>query len=139
VYSSGLQLIQVRGPFKCSPESVTDDDRFAGEIVEEGYRFVHGNVIIYLTRYLEIPVELQDTEYKGKPKVNPSMPPYESLSPFDSENKWIMTATLQVLTANELEYMQKGTDELMKIKADFEGCFDFQLKDRHIFDTRVKA
>lgn len=78
-------------------------------------------------------------EYKGKPTVNKTIPAFETLSPFDSENKWIMTASLQVLAANDLEHMQKGTDELMKIKTDFEGCFDLQFKDRHIFDTRVKA
>jgi mediator of RNA polymerase II transcription subunit 18 len=113
--------------------------RFHGEIVEEGYRFVHGNVVIYLTRYLDIPAKFQEMEYEGKPKVNRSMPPYESLQPFDSENKWIMTASSQVLSANDLEYMKKGTDELMEVKTDFEGFFDFQSRDRHIFDTRVKT
>jgi mediator of RNA polymerase II transcription subunit 18 len=78
-------------------------------------------------------------EYQGKPTVNKSLPPFESLTPFDAENKWIMTASLQVLAANDLDYMQKGTEALMKIKTDFEGCFDFQIRDRHIFDTRVKA
>lgn len=112
--------------------------RFGGEIVEEGYKFVHGNVEIYVTRYLDIPARYQEMEYEGKPKVNRRMPPYEALVPFDSENKWIMTATLKVMTANDLEYMKQGTDELMKIKADFEGCFDLQIRDRHIFDTRVK-
>jgi mediator of RNA polymerase II transcription subunit 18, fungi type len=122
-----------------SSDAAANYSRFTGEVVEEGYRFVHDYVVIYLTRFLDIPAESQDMEYKGKPKVNKSMPPFETLTPFDSENKWIMTASLQVLAANDLEHMQKGTDELMKIKADFEGCFSFQIKDRHIFDTRVKA
>jgi mediator of RNA polymerase II transcription subunit 18 len=122
-----------------SSDAAANYSRFTGEVVEEGYRFVHDYVVIYLTRFLDIPAESQDMEYKGKPKVNKSMPPFETLTPFDSENKWIMTASLQVLTANDVEHMQKGTDELMKIKTDFEGCFNFQIKDRHIFDTRVKA
>jgi mediator of RNA polymerase II transcription subunit 18 len=113
--------------------------RFVGETVEEGYKFVHGNVEIYLTRYLPLPPEFQDMEYEGKPKVNRTLPPFESLPQFDSENKWIMTASLTVLSANDLEFMKLGTDELMEVKTDFEGCFDFQSRDRHIFDTRVKA
>lgn len=83
--------------------------------------------------------QAQEVDSEGKPAVNKSLPPFESLTPFDSENKWVMTASLQVLAASDLEYMQKGTEALMKIKTDFEGCFDFQIKDRHIFDTRVKA
>jgi len=50
-----------------------------------------------------------------------------------------MTARLHVLAASDLEYMQRGTEELMKIKTDFEGVFDLQNRDRHIFDSRVKA
>lgn len=50
-----------------------------------------------------------------------------------------MTARVHVLSANDQEYVQKGTEELVKVKADFEGVFDLQDRDRHIFDTRVKA
>ena len=120
-------------------EAAANSRRFTGEVIEEGYRFVHDYVSIYVTRYIDVTAELQDVEYKGKPKVNKSMPPFESLSPYDADNKWIMTVSLQVLSASDLENMQKGTEQLMKIKTDFEGLFDLQLRDRHIFDTRVKA
>lgn len=120
-------------------DAATNSGRFAGECIEEGYRFIHEYVVIYITRILTISDESQEVEYKGKPKVNETLPPFENLSPYDAENKWVMTISLQVLAASDLENMQKGTDELMKMKADFEGLFDLQIRDRHIFDTRVKA
>jgi mediator of RNA polymerase II transcription subunit 18 len=117
----------------------TNHSRFTGESIEEGYRFVHEHVVMYITRILRIPEESQEEEYKGKPKINKTLPPFENLSLYDAQNKWVMTISLQVLAASDLENMQKGTEELMKIKADLEGLFDLQIRDRHVFDTRVRA
>lgn len=70
--------------------------------------------------------------------IRSRLPPYESLIPFDAEGKWIFIASAAVFNGNSPEYMQKGIDELMTVKEDFEGCFDLQAMDRHTFDTRVK-
>jgi mediator of RNA polymerase II transcription subunit 18, fungi type len=70
--------------------------------------------------------------------ISSRLPAYESLVPFDSENKWILMANVGVLNGNDPDQMQRGTEELVTIKTEFEGCFDFQALDRHIFDTRVK-
>lgn len=78
-------------------------------------------------------------ESEGKPKVNNIMPPYESLSPFDGNDKWILTAKVDVWSGNDPDQMKRGTEELLDVKADFEGLFDFEVKDRLIFDTRVKS
>jgi len=113
--------------------------RFVNELIEEGFRFVNGNVVIYLTRYLTIPPEAQATEPDGKPKINRSLPPYESLIPFDGDNKWVMMAKLEVSNGNDPELMRRGTEELLAVKADFQELFDLQARDRLIFDTRVRS
>jgi mediator of RNA polymerase II transcription subunit 18 len=113
--------------------------RFVLELIEEGYRFAHGNVVIYLTRFLTIPLSAQEWDSDGRPKVNSSMPPYEVLSPFDDENKWVLMAKVELTNGNDQELVRRGTEELLALKADFEGLFDFQVKDRLIFDTRVRA
>jgi mediator of RNA polymerase II transcription subunit 18 len=76
------------------------------------------------------------------PTIRSRLPAYDTLTPFDSENKWILTASAVVFNGNDPEQMQKGVDELLEAKSDFEGCFDFQtpaVDTRHIFDTRVKS
>ena len=66
------------------------------------------------------------------------LPSFDALVPFDSDNKWILTAHVLVLDGNNPEQMKKGIDELTAVKSDFEGCFDLDKLDRHIFDTRVR-
>ena len=99
---------------------------------------MHGNVVLELTRYLEIPVNLHQAENKVQPKINSRLPAFEALVPFDSENKWVLTARVEVANGNDPEQMQRGIDELVAIKTDFEGCFEFQVLERNTFDTRVK-
>ena len=108
--------------------------RFTSEIIQECYRFVHGNVVFDVSRYLQVPQE----EHKPAGEVRNRLPPFESLEPFDSDNKWVLMANVGVLNGNDPEQMQKGIDELVTIKSEFDGCFDFQALDRHVFDTRVK-
>lgn len=106
---------------------------FQREMIQECYRFVYEDIVFDLSRYLQIP-EGNDV-YGG---ISTRLPPFEALNAFDGENKWILTANVGVLNGNDPTQMQKGVDELVAVKMEFEGCFDFQALERHIFDTRVK-
>ncbi|CAL3967566.1 unnamed protein product [Diplocarpon coronariae] len=90
--------------------------------------------VFELTRYLEFPVS--ESEPAGK--IRSQLPALNTLLPFDPENKWILTASTLVAKGDDPQQMKKGMDQLVAIKTDFEGCFDFKAMDRHIFDTRVK-
>jgi len=78
-------------------------------------------------------------ESEGKPKVNHVMPPYEDLSLFDGDDKWILMAKVDAWNGSDPEQMKRATEELLAVKTDFEGLFDLEVKDRLIFDTRVKS
>ncbi len=108
--------------------------RFAREIIQECHRFVLGNVVFDFSRYLQLP----PSELEPVSSIRSRLPAYDSLTPFDTENKWVLMASVVVFNGNNPDHMQKGIDELMTVKTDFEGCFDFQALDRHVFDTRVK-
>ena len=103
-------------------------------MIQESNRFVHGDVIFELTRYLQFPVGEND----NPSTIRNELPDFESLTPFDSENKWILTASTIVTRGDNPQQVKKGTDQLVAIKDDFDGSFDFRGLDRHIFDTRVK-
>ncbi|PBP18083.1 putative Mediator of RNA polymerase II transcription subunit 18 [Diplocarpon rosae] len=98
------------------------------------HRHVTKIPVFELTRYLEFPAS------EGEPvgKIRSQLPAFSTLLPFDSENKWILTASVLVAKGDDPQQMKKGMDQLVAIKTDFEGCFDFKAMDRHIFDTRVK-
>lgn len=95
-------------------------------------------MIILLHRYLDAPSGLQEMANSPQLSFSTALPSYESLVPFDSENKWIITARVDVFNANDQEHVQKGIDELLSIKEAFEGCFDFPLLERRMLDTRVR-
>ncbi|KAH7356703.1 mediator complex, subunit Med18 [Rhexocercosporidium sp. MPI-PUGE-AT-0058] len=108
--------------------------RFVGEVIQESNRFVHGDVVFELTRYLQFPV----SENGNSSSIRNELPDFQTLTPFDSENKWILTAFTIVTKGDDPDQVKKGMDQLVAIKDDFERCFDFKVLDRHIFDTRVK-
>ncbi|TVY14131.1 Mediator of RNA polymerase II transcription subunit 18 [Lachnellula arida] len=109
--------------------------RFTREIIQECYRFINNNVIFELSRYLQLP---DDAGNKQQPKISTHLPPFQSLIAFDSENKWILTASVRVANGNDPDQMQQGIGELTTVKTEFEGCFDLHMVDRHTVDTRVK-
>ncbi|KAH6674510.1 mediator of RNA polymeras-like protein II transcription subunit 18 [Halenospora varia] len=111
--------------------------RFGRQIIQESYRFVNGNVIFELSRQMQLQEDVEK-ENKSAPDANAPLPPLGSLSTFDSEGKWILTATVRVFNGNEPEQVQPAIGELTTTKSEFEGCFDFHMVDRHTLDTRVK-
>lgn len=67
-----------------------------------------------------------------------TLPAMNTLAPYDSENKWILTASVLVAKGDDPQQMKQGMDQLAAVKKDLDVCFDFKAMDRHIFDTRVK-
>lgn len=104
--------------------------RMACEIVEEVQRFVHDHVMFELYRILLLPLQSEPSPTR--------IPPFEDLTLFDSEDKWILRANVVVLDGMDQAQMTEGVKLMAKIKSDFEGFIDFGLKDRLIHDTRVK-
>ena len=120
----------------CSPLSLTTLS-FAAEFLEEGYQCVHENIIYNLSRFLEFPT--QETDAAGQPKIRSTLPKWEDIKPYDPENKWILVAKVRVMSGNDTESMKEALKELLEVKEKCEGCFNFKVYDRLIFDTRVKA
>jgi mediator of RNA polymerase II transcription subunit 18 len=103
-------------------------------MIQECHRFVLGNVVFDFSRYLQLP----PSETEPVSSIRSKLPAYNSLIPVDSESKWVLTASVLVFNGSNPDHMQKGINELMTVKTDFEGCFDFHPLDRLVFDTRVK-
>ena len=97
---------------------------------------MNGNVVFEVTRYLQIPLKENETVATT---IRDHLPDFDILKPFDSDDKWILTASVLVTKGDDPIQMKTGMDELVVVKSDFEGCFDFKALDRHIFDTRIKT
>lgn len=99
-------------------------------MVQECHRFINGNVIFELSRYLQLP--------NARASFNDPLPAFEELSPFDSENKWILTISVRVVNGKDVDQVQQGITELMAVKTEFEGCCHFHVVPRLTLDTRTK-
>ncbi|KAM0132832.1 hypothetical protein ACHAP3_005647 [Botrytis cinerea] len=90
-------------------------------------------------RYFEIPSEFQEVDSSSRPKVNSRLPPFELLEPFDAEDKWILTASIEVQNGADPDHMKSAMAELSGAQEEFKGCFALKAADRHTFDTKVKV
>jgi hypothetical protein len=68
-----------------------------------------------------------------------ALPAFEKFQPFDVENKWILTISIQVSDGNQPALMQKGLDQLAQVKHDLTGTIEFSMTPRHQLDTRVQS
>lgn len=66
-----------------------------------------------------------------------NLPAFESYLPFDAENKWALTASVEVLDGNQPSLVKRGIDLLMQVSQDFSGILDFKVIPRRQLDTRL--
>ena len=91
-----------------------------------------------LFRDLKRPKEAENAITGEHSHVIPgTLPAFEDLQPFDGENKWALTALVQVSDGSQPLLMQKGLDQLAQVKQEFAGILEFGLVPRRQLDTRV--
>ncbi|KAF1839135.1 hypothetical protein BDW02DRAFT_539916 [Decorospora gaudefroyi] len=108
-------------------------NQFVTEFYEEGYRFVHGNVIIFLHRMLHEPGA---RNIQKSPKVK--IPAWADLQLVDPSGAYVFDATVRVEDFNNAVVLEAGVNELKKFQTQMKGCVNLALPDRLALDTRVK-
>lgn len=68
-----------------------------------------------------------------------NLPAFEEFQPFDAENKWALTVSVQVLDGNQPGLMVRGFDQLAQVERDFAGITEFNMTPRRQLDTRVQS
>jgi mediator of RNA polymerase II transcription subunit 18 len=103
------------------------------EYYVEGYRFVHGNVIIFLHRILHEPGA---RSIQKAPKV--TLPTWSALQLLDPSGAYILNATVQIEDFNNAAVLEAGVNELKRFQTQMKGCVNLFLPDRLSQDPRVK-
>ena len=115
-------------------------NRFKTETIEETLRFFRDEVEFCLTRqYFLKPISayssvVQTTE---QPVPLSSLPAWDSLTPVDMQNRWLLQVRSHVLQDNKPDEIRKVQDQLLSIRGELEGAFDFKVMDRKVHDTRI--
>jgi mediator of RNA polymerase II transcription subunit 18 len=114
--------------------------QFKTESVEEMYRFFRDEVEFCLTRhYLLKPI----TEYaplgrQGQPAVPLStLPSWKELTSMDLQDRWVLQVKAHVVQDNHPDEIRKAQDQLLAIRTELDGVFNFKSIDRKVHDTRV--
>ncbi|KAF4452435.1 hypothetical protein F53441_4715 [Fusarium austroafricanum] len=113
---------------------------FKTETIEEVYRFYRDEIEFCLVRhYFLQPLEnYTPMETKQQQSVPlDTLPPWESLTPVDQQKRWFLQVKAHVVQDNKPDEIRKAQEQLMAIRRELEGVFDFRGIDRKVHDTRV--
>jgi mediator of RNA polymerase II transcription subunit 18 len=53
------------------------------------------------------------------------------------EKRWFLHVKTHVMSDNKPDDLRKAHDQLLAIRAELEGVFDFRSIDRKVYDTRI--
>ncbi|KAI1015835.1 hypothetical protein LB505_003945 [Fusarium chuoi] len=123
------------------PSVMRDNNHiFKTETIEEVYRFYRDDIEFCLTRHYF----LQPLEYyipmESKQQVTipmSSLPLWESLTPVDQQKRWFLQVKAHVVQDNKPDEIRKAQDQLLSVRRELDGVFEFRGIDRKVHDTRV--
>ncbi|KYK54291.1 uncharacterized protein DCS_06248 [Drechmeria coniospora] len=111
------------------------------EIIEEVYRFFRDDVEFCFTRqfFLKPIEEYTPLEGRQQAQAKPlaTLPSWDALTPVDMQNRWMLQVKVHVLQDNKPDEIRKAQEQLVSIRGELDGVFDFKAIDRRVHDTRV--
>uniref|UniRef100_A0A0D2XLW4 Mediator of RNA polymerase II transcription subunit 18 n=1 Tax=Fusarium oxysporum (strain Fo5176) TaxID=660025 RepID=A0A0D2XLW4_FUSOF len=113
---------------------------FKTETIEEVYRFYRDDIEFCLTRhYFLQPLEHYTPMETKQQATIPmgSLPPWESLTPVDQQKRWFLQVKAHVVQDNKPDEIRKAQDQLLAVRRELDGVFEFRGIDRKVHDTRV--
>ncbi|KAH7261759.1 mediator complex, subunit Med18 [Fusarium tricinctum] len=113
---------------------------FKTETIEEVFRFYRDEIEFCLVRhYFLQPLEgYVPMETKQQPSFPLDvLPSWEALTPVDQQKRWFLHVKAHVMQDNKPDEIRKAQDQLLAVRRELEGVFDFRGIDRKVHDTRV--
>lgn len=112
---------------KLTSSSLTSDQ------IEHAYLFFRDDIEICLRRLLHpVPLGQKDPATPSNP-----LPPWDSIANVDELDQWMLEVKLHVLQDNKPDEVRKAQEELVAMKTELEGVFQFEVIERQFLDTRV--
>ncbi|KAL1797382.1 hypothetical protein ACET3X_003988 [Alternaria dauci] len=108
-------------------------NQFVTEFYIHGYRFVHGNVVVFLYRILHEP---GIRNVQKAPKA--TLPTWKELKLLDPSGAYTLQATVRIEDFNNAAVLEAGVNELKAFQTQMKGCVNLALPDRLALDPRVK-
>lgn len=107
--------------------------RYVSQYSSSGVRFVHHNVVIYMTRLYISSNDKPETDI-----LEASPPALENANLLDQSGAWLVEVCIRVDDGGNTGLRDKATKELEGLKRELEGAVDLAMPDRLALDPRVK-
>ncbi|KAJ2893771.1 putative rna polymerase ii mediator complex subunit protein [Zalerion maritima] len=122
-----------------------NDYSFKNEALEETYTYYRDTIEFSLTRWRTVPLAMDEAGNRlGSPQERLSAPFDEAYyHALDPTGRWQLFVRAYVSDTDPdgmkrmHEYMKKAHEELMDIKSELEGVFEFPAWDRKCWDSRI--
>ncbi|KJK83198.1 hypothetical protein H634G_01327 [Metarhizium anisopliae BRIP 53293] len=135
------KMVEIWEQKKLLPIMRDNNYRFKTEILEENYRFFREEIEFCLTRqyFLRSIGDYAPLESRGGQQPSPltSLPAWDAVTPVDMQNRWILLVKSHVVQDNKPDDIKLAQDQLLSIRGELEGAFDFKIIDRKVHDTRI--
>ena len=105
-----------------------------GQYVTKGSRFVHGNVVVHVSRYYAA-----SSQANEKDLLDSAPPSQQGLEPLDKSGTWIVEAYVRTEDGPSPTLRERATNELLKFAKELEGAVDLRPVNRLALDTAVKV
>lgn len=137
------KIIEIPEQFSLPKTLVSNDYSFKNETLEETYTYYRDTIEFSLVRYRTFPN--LPTNQIGQPQQRfPEPFSTDKYPPKDPTDKWHLFVRAYIPdkdTEGDMkkvhDHMKKAHEELMDIRAELEGVFEFPSWDRKCFDTRI--
>ena len=100
--------------------------------IEQAYLFFRDDVEFTLHRH----------SYPQHPSVSPTipanpLPPWSGIVDVDDMHHWLLQVKMHVIQDNKPDEVRKAQEQLLAIKKELDGIFQFEVVDRQVYDSRV--
>ncbi|KAK5746467.1 hypothetical protein LTR17_000847 [Elasticomyces elasticus] len=103
-------------------------------LAQPAHRFIHGNIIIRVSRLLSVPEGTGALEPLDAP-----VPALEDCKPVDPSGSFMFEAVVRVEDGGNSKLVEMATKELLGFKKMVEGVVDLRVPERLSLDSRVKV
>lgn len=104
---------------------------FVNELIAEGHRLVHKDVVLTLFRLLR-------PDNKGSPAPSAVIPPLDALIPLDPSGCFILEARVRIDDRTKPSLVSAASEELAAFRDLIKGSVHLTVPERLSLDTRVR-
>jgi len=113
--------------------NILTPNRYVGEYMLDGHRFISRNTILLLHRIARLPSPTDSSSHLDR-----ELPAFDTLKPVDPSGARLLHASIRLSDGSKADLLLQGTTELQAMQKMLKGVVDLVVPDRLSLDTRAR-